>query len=117
MNTEPKHLKYGLTVSEWIAKTPAELDDDAVGLWQIIKNGRLGFGLEGEALGDFVVRSVVEFVKAGAQPSVHSLEGERFWRAKPGYGEQPEEIASNVVAEWQKTGEDPDVSGLWFALP
>ena len=116
MNTEPSHRTYGLTVSEWTAKTPAELDDDAVGLWQIVNNGRRGFGLEGAALINFVVRSVVELVNAGAQP-VHSLEGAHLWRAKLGYGKQPEEIAGNVVAEWQESGQDPDVSGLWFALP
>ena len=116
MNTESNHRTYGLTVGEWIAKTPAELDDDAVGLWQIVNNGRRGFGLEGAALVDFVVRSVVELVKAGAQP-VDSRESGRLWRVKPGYGEQPEEIAKNVVAEWQLSGQDPDVSGLWFALP
>lgn len=116
MNTEPSHRTYGLTVSEWIAKTPAELDVDAVGLWQIVNNGQREFGLEGAALADFVGRSVVELVKAGAQP-VHALEGERHWRTKAGYGEQPEEIADKVVAEWQESGRDPDVSGLWFALP
>lgn len=116
MNTEPSHPTYGLTVTEWIAKTPAELDDDAVGLWQIVSNGRRGFGLEGAALIDFVGRSVVELIKAGAQP-VHVLEGERPWRIKSGNGAQPEEIAGKVVAEWQESGQDPDVSGLWFALP
>lgn len=49
MNAEPNHRIYGLTVSEWIAKTPTELDDDAVGLWQIVSNGRRGFDLEGAA--------------------------------------------------------------------
>lgn len=39
MNTEPSHRTYGVTVSEWIAKTPAELADDAVGLWHIAKMG------------------------------------------------------------------------------
>lgn len=50
---------FGIPLSEWIERTPNELEMDAVGLWQIVPVGRESFGLEGEALKDFVRRSVI----------------------------------------------------------
>lgn len=40
MTIEPQHVDYGTPVSEWIALIPGELPRDAVGLWQIVPDGR-----------------------------------------------------------------------------
>ena len=89
MTAEPRHRHFDRSMSEWIKMVANELPDDAVGLWQIVPDGRHGFGLEGE----------------------------HDWIAQPQYGSKPDEIIENVVREWLANGaKDEDPGGLWFAL-
>lgn len=94
-----------------------QLPLDAVGMWQIVPGGRIGFGLEGEALTDYVRRCIAELLSRGAVPVVGGgLEGEHEWIAQPQYGSTPDEIVENVVREWLANGaRDEDPGGLWFA--
>ncbi len=114
---EPVHRFFGHSIAESIEKTPNELEIDAVGLWQIIPQGRWDFGLSGEALEDFTKRHIVALIKKGAIPVRSVRKGEKFWEPQLQYGTSPEEIADRVIAEWKSSGVDPDVSGVWFALP
>jgi len=105
-------------MSEWIKMVANELPDDAVGLWQIVPDGRRGFELEGDALADYVRRCIAELLSRGAVPVVGGgLEGEHDWIAQSQYGSKPGEIIENVVREWLANGaKDEDPGGLWFAL-
>jgi len=116
MTEEPRHLRYGRPMSEWIKLVANELPIDAVGLWQIVPGGRRGFGLEGDALTDYVRRCIAELLSRGAVPVVGGGETGYYWIAQTQYGSQPDEIIESVVREWLANGatnEDP--GGLWFA--
>jgi hypothetical protein len=117
MNEEPRHRYGGETMSEYVVQVANELPIDAVGMWQIVPGGRHGFGIEGEALTDYVSRCIAELLSRGAVPVVGGgLEGEHEWIAQPQYGSEPGEIIENVVREWLANGaKDEDPGGLWFA--
>jgi hypothetical protein len=83
----------------------------------MVKNGRQGFGLAGNALEDFVRRFVIEMVKGGAVPVVGDKTAASGWRQFQQYGSDPNFIAEAVVKEWKESGIDPDVEGIWFAFP
>ena len=116
MTTEPVDKYFGIPLSEWIHRTPNELEVDGVGLWQIIPVGRDSYSLEGEALNDFVRRSVTALIRRGGVPVRPAKGRGKFWERQAQYGKTPEEIATNVVTEWQNSGVDPNEDGLWFAL-
>jgi hypothetical protein len=118
MSKEPRHKRYGHTMSEQIALFPGELPIDAVGLWQITPSGREDFGLEGAELVDFVRRSLYALIEAGAKPVIGGGGTDYYWIVQPQYGNSNSEIVENVIAEWLASGGgDPDPGGLWFALP
>jgi hypothetical protein len=117
MTKELRHQEYGRTVSDWIGLTAGELVRDAVGLWQIVPDGRTGFGLGGPDLVDFVRKSVLVLLKRGAKP-VRGGRGTGYnWIVQPQYGTTDADIADAVIAEWLAAGRDPDFDGVWFALP
>ncbi len=108
---------FGLTVEEWIARTPGELARDAVGLWQILAAGRQGFGLSGPKLIDFVRRSLLALFAKGAKPVTGDVNKVYIWARLTNYGDDPEKMADAIIEEWQKSGRDPDYGGVWFATP
>ena len=117
MNEEPKHWYSGELLSDYIVQVANELPVDAVGMWQIVPGGRHGFGLEGEALTDYVRRCIAELLSRGAVPVIGGGGADYFWVAQKQYGSTREEIIENVVREWLAggaKGEDP--GGLWFAI-
>lgn len=116
MTSEPIDKYFGIPLGEWVSRIPKELEVDAVGLWQIVPVGRDNFGLSGERLRDFVTRGVVALLSAGAVPVRPSSEKDVFWVRQTCFGIGIDEIAKNVVEEWEKSGVDPDQDGLWFTL-
>jgi hypothetical protein len=95
-----------------------ELPVDAVGLWQIVPDGRIGFGLEGQALADYVRRQVLVLLARGAVPVTGGRSQGHEWIVQRQYGTRPEEIADNVVREWLANGaNEDDEFRIWFALP
>lgn len=114
MTKEPVDKHFGIPLSEWIARTPNELEVDAVGLWQLVSVGRSSFDLEGAGLEDFVRRSISELLSRGAKP-VRATEGGR-WLVQPQYVHGPEDMINRIVSEWLASSVDPDEDGLWFAL-
>src|SRR4051812_2005334 len=99
MTQELRHTAYGRTMSEWIALTPGELTRDAVGLWQIVPEGRGGFGLQGADLVEFVRRSLHALLERGAKPVVGGRGTGYNWIVQPQYGSSNDEIAEAVIAE------------------
>lgn len=116
MTIEPVDKYFGISLSEWIERTPNELEQDAVGLWQIVSVGQENFDLDRKMLREFVRRSVVALVRKGAVPALPSSGENKFWERQDKYGYDPEEIATNIVSEWQRPEKDPDENGLWFSL-
>jgi hypothetical protein len=105
-------------MSQWIEEAANELPYDAVGVWKIVPDGRMGFGLEGDALIDYVRRQITELVSRGAVPVRGGGQTEHFWIVQRQYGSRPEEIAENVMREWLARGAtEEDPGWLWFALP
>lgn len=117
MTEELRHKYFDRPMSEWIRMVANELPIDAVGMWQIVPGGRHGFGLEGEALTDYVRRCIAELLSRGAVPVVGGGDTGYYWIEQKQYGSMPGEIIENVVREWLANGaKDEDPGGLWFAL-
>lgn len=116
MKEEPVDKFFGVPLSEWIKKVPNELSRDAVGLWQIIPAGRESFGLSGDDLKDMTKRCINALLERGAVPARASAQKGVFWEHDTHYGSEPQQIAENIIREWEQSGVDPDHDGLWFAL-
>lgn len=97
-------------------RVPAELAVDAVGLWQVVAAGREGSDLAGNDLYNFVRQHIVALLEKGAKPVIGSADKMYFWVVVD-YGKTPDEIADAILMEWQNSGREPDVGGVWFALP
>jgi hypothetical protein len=118
LSLHAKGRRYDLTVLEWIEAVPRELPVDALGMWQIVPDGRYEFGLSGDDLTEFVRRCVSEVLAHGAKPVVGGGGTEFDWIYQPHYGETNTEILDAVMKEWLAAGSpDCDPGGLWFALP
>lgn len=120
MIDESRDKDSGETISEAISQYPHELDRDAVGIWQIVPGGRMDFGLSGDALADYVRRTIYALLDAGAVPVRH-VPGSGFrWSRQTQYGLTREEIAEAIIAEWEPVPYD-SYSMIehcpWFARP
>jgi len=79
MTEEPRHKHFDRSMSEWIEMVANELPDDAVGLWQIVPDGRYGFGFEGEALTEYVRHCIAELPSRDAVPVVSGGDTGYYW--------------------------------------
>ncbi|MDN8618330.1 hypothetical protein [Variovorax ginsengisoli] len=111
------HIKFGIPKAEWIEKSIDEARTDPVGLWQIVKNGRHGFGLAGSELESFVTDHIVGLMRSGAQPISGDKDSASGWRLAINAGDDPQKFAESVVEEWKHAQVDPDVDSVWFAFP
>jgi hypothetical protein len=116
MRSGLRHKTYGTPIEEWIARVPNELPIDAVGLWQIVAAGRQGFGLSGQELIEFVRLILLALFEKGAKPVTGAIDGIHVWALIP-YGLTPDEMADAIIGEWTSTARDPDLGGVWFAIP
>ncbi len=120
MTMEPRHPRYGYTLSEAIDFFAGGLDRDAIGLWNIVPVGRDAFKLKGGELTSFVRRSIQTLLDAGAVP-VRGGSGTGYeWIAQSQYGSSRDEITEAVLDEWLALPDDPLVlcgDGVWFARP
>ena len=120
MIDEPRDRHYGTPMSEWIALVPGELPLDAVGLFQIVPDGRDGFGLKDAALTDFVRRCIHALLDAGAIPVRGGKGTDYDWLPQRQYGVTKDEITESIIREWLAMPDDPLVlcgEGVWFARP
>ncbi|NDZ15672.1 hypothetical protein [Variovorax sp. WS11] len=111
------HLRAGISDTEWFRRSLFEARTDQVGMWQMVKAGREGFGLSGTVLAAFVRRFIEEMVAGGAEPIVGDMSAPFGWSRTTKYGIRPLDIAISLVDEWTRSGVDPDVDGVWFAFP
>ena len=117
MTEEPRHWHYKTPMSEWMEEVANELPVDAVGMWQIVPEGRRGFKLEGEALTEYIRRQIAVLLSRGAVPVTGGRALGHEWILQLQYGSRPEEIIENVVSEWLVDGAREDDFRVWFALP
>ena len=76
-----------------------------------------GFGLEHDALTDYIRRCIAELLSRGAIPVIGGGGTPYHWIAQKQYGSKPEDIIENVVREWLANGaKNENPGGLWFAL-
>ena len=94
-----------------------DADVDAVGMWQIVPQGRDRYGLEGGDLVKFIRLSLLCMFARGAKP-VRARDDVDHWILQD-YGDTPEAMADAIVAEWLATGAPTPkpYDSLWFALP
>ncbi len=99
MNTQLRHKVWDTRIDEWVALGPNDLLDDGTGLWSIVGDGLVGFGLEGEELSEYVRFCLLTVLAAGAMP-VKSYRGNPDYRFETdfSYGSEISEIADNLVA-------------------
>jgi hypothetical protein len=116
MTNELRDRFFGETIEQRLRDVTAELEIDAVGLWQIASFGEDGFGLSAEALTDYVRRHILVLLAAGAKPVVGRRHGPRYWLVVD-YGSKPDEIAEAIIRDWKLGGCEADPGGVWFALP
>ena len=107
---------FGQTVDECIAEWVEELARDATSLWHIVTAGREGFEFSGAELVDFVRRSLLALFTAGAKP-VKGGDEVYLWDRVTKYGDDPQQMTDAIIDEWQKSGRDPTIGGIWFATP
>lgn len=86
MSSEPLHRDTGKTLSEVIAQHPIELAYDAHALMHIVPVGRVCFGLKGDALTDYVRRSVRAMLESGGVPVTHVAGNGYDYTYEPKYG-------------------------------
>jgi hypothetical protein len=132
LDLKAQHSIYGHTIAEHIQTVPGELPIDAVGLWQILPDGRECFGLSGDDLIEFVRLCIFALLEKGAVP-VSGGKGTGYdWVHQPQYGKTKEDIADAIINIWQAwlaavergdivvsddLGEMWFAIGIWFALP
>jgi hypothetical protein len=94
-----------------------DADVDAVGMWQIVPEGRDRYGLEGDDLAKFIRLSLLYMFARGAKPVVMRSDADH-WVLKD-YGDTPEAMVHAIIAEWLAAGAPTPkpYDSLWFALP
>ena len=115
MIDDRKNRYFDVTAGEWIEAVHFRLLDDVVSLWGIVPTGRRAFLFEGSDLVEFVRRCILVLLKHGAKPV---REGKHSWEFETKYGENHDDIAEGVIADWLATGGgDPEWGEFSFALP
>ncbi len=106
---------YGQTVEQYIASRRAELNIDAVGVWQIEAGRSDWFGLSGEPLADFMRRVIAGLLAEGAKPVTgKSIDGFHAWFPLD-YGNTRDEVLENALADWRNKSRGSHA--VWFAKP
>jgi hypothetical protein len=117
MKEEPRDSVYNRTMSEWIARVPGDLPNDAVSLWHIAAAGQHHFGLTGAELTDYLQRNIVALLDAGAIPVKRGKSTPFDWVALHQYGHE-KAIVPAIISEWEASPKDEDyLFGIWFSLP
>ena len=98
------------TVGDYLRNCHYRLDDDLVGLWGLVGAGRSLYRLENGDLREFIILAIIQLLAHGA----HVIDAARdpiiLWEKTDRYGKEPEDIAFNIVKEWNDKGE-PDIRG------
>lgn len=111
------HKTTGLSDHEWIRLSIDEARTDPVGLWQIVRVGREGFGLDDTRLDEFVRNCIFQMIKSGAEPVIGDKGAPYGWSPLFQDGSDPQDVVDAIFHDWKKVAVDPDVDGVWFAFP
>ena len=106
-----------MSSAEWFRLSVNEAKSDPVGLWEMVKVGRHGFGLESKELDGFVKDFIAEMLKSGALVVVGNKSAKFGWSQTDQYKGDADAIAESIVSEWRAALVDPDINGIWFACP
>jgi len=120
INKKSSAINGYMTIENYIEGIPPELEIDAVGLHQIIPTLKEVFDLTDEENLYYIRMALNELYDYGARPVIGagSLKDSPYdWILQPQYGSTKEQIADNVIKEWQESGKNPDHGGLWFYIP
>ncbi len=111
---DPINKYSGVRLSEHLSRIANDLENDGTCLGDVIASAQDSYGLEGEALKEYVTKAIMALLNKGARPAFPSLKG---WEEQFQYGTNSEDIIENILKEWDThlLG-DPDKNGLWFAL-
>lgn len=113
-----RHHKNGTTDVDWFQLAIDEAKSDPIALWAVVKEGRDGFGLEGQALESFVYDYVFAMLKGGANPVLGDRSRSSGWQPLFHYGADAESATVAIFTEWMSTEhKNPDQSIIWFAFP
>jgi len=107
----------GNTAEDWVKIFPIELPVDGVSFASIVTTYKYDFDLTVNELIYYVRLAIYELYEQGARPVTFSSLP-YYWEVLPQYGNTKEEIADNIIKEWQKNNyNDPDLgSSPWFHL-
>jgi hypothetical protein len=117
---DPVDQDSGLSLTEWIHLLPNELSRDAVGMFQIIPDGRDVFHLSGAEMINFVRLAITALLDSGAVPVRGGAGSGYEWVYQKQYGFMKNDIINSIIAEWLAMPDDPLVlcgEGVWFARP
>lgn len=98
------------TVGDYLQNCHYRLNDDIVGLWGLVGAGRRGYQLENEDLREFIILAIIQLLAHGAHVIDAANDPAILWRKTDRYGNEPGDIAFNIVKEWNARGE-PDIRG------
>src|SRR6266550_2211706 len=116
MASTPRHRHFGTPIDEWISRVPSELDQDAVGLWQIVPTFTRWFDLSGQALEHYVRQCVELLLSKGALP-VQGSATRNGWKVRTDLVAERGTMVENIIAYWHALDHEPDFGDIWFALP
>ena len=95
-----------------------ELDIDAVGLWQIVPDQK-EFNLSDDDFKNYFYDVILSLMKNGAIPVKSPYISN--WDEITIYGNEPNDIANNIIAMWVKNKQDKSIfspqEGIWFKRP
>lgn len=107
----------GVPIRQFLTEVAGELDGDLVGFWALIAEGRNAYQLKNADLREFLVLAIGKLIISGAFPIVSSPQfpsRKLRWEPTQKYGATANDIALNVVREWNDQGE-PDIEA-WTML-
>jgi hypothetical protein len=117
INVNLLHKLSDISIKGWLDELPNDLLRDAVGLWEIVRAGSYGFGLEDGPLTEFVGLCIVRLLGAGAIPLLGNS-APQGWIATKQYGDDSLSVAVAVISEWHKKQSDPTPDdSVWFGRP
>ncbi|MDI2113779.1 hypothetical protein [Commensalibacter nepenthis] len=108
-----------ISIEDYIKGIPDELVVDAIGLRDIIPHLKHVFNLTDEENLYYIRMALYEIYDRGGRPVIGASIMDGFsYVVLLEYGSSKEEIADNVIKEWQQNGcKDPVLNELWFYIP
>ena len=106
------------TLAEWLAGAPDELEIDLISMQAIIGVPRRSFGLHDAEVEEAAREYLGGILARGGRPFQGHNDGDGgYYTRVTRFGDDPVGIVEGVIKEWREAGVDPDLCGIWFALP